>query len=398
MYVRRNPEMKALLEELWKRYLLTATAGDIMLGEVADQLYVSDLDFKALEKKGQKVLLETVVDTGFWDDIEGAVEEILESPERMKPYGELSRWYSADDLAEALYQEILAHTHFYDAKEVTGNPYYRTIHPQKAAAGHIQLTSTDYLAGEFFETYHAAWSREDPFGYADIAFFDDRVPFPVLLENGQVWMSVVMSEIESMKRPIEEAHGQVITYGLGLGYYTFMAAEKEDVESVTVVEMNPAVISLFTRYLLPQFPHKEKIHIVKGDAMQFVDRQADGEYDEAFADFWGGVEAALPFYLDFYPKTARFTKTRFSYWIESCFLEYYFRPVLLKVLMEKGTGEKKILPKVGKFAGQVEKEFEAYLWSVEGELETADDIWRWLNIKTLLPLMRRFAVKRSGGE
>lgn len=71
-------------------------------------------------------------------------------------------------------------------------------------------------------------------------------------------MSLVMSEIESMEEPLRLARGKVITYGLGLGYYAFMAAQKETVDSVTIVEMNPSIIKIFNDVLLPQFPHKEK--------------------------------------------------------------------------------------------------------------------------------------------
>lgn len=36
------------VEDLWKKYLLSVTAQDMLLGEVADHLYVEDLDFRPL--------------------------------------------------------------------------------------------------------------------------------------------------------------------------------------------------------------------------------------------------------------------------------------------------------------------------------------------------------------
>ena len=44
-------------------------------------------------------------------------------------------------------------------------------------------------AYEFFQSYHQTYDRDDPFFYAELGFFTDRVEFPVLLENGNVWMS-----------------------------------------------------------------------------------------------------------------------------------------------------------------------------------------------------------------
>ncbi len=393
MYIVRNTEMKEAITGLWQKYLLSITAGDIMLGEVADQLYVSDLNFKKLLQQGEGALLEAVVDTGFGDTIDDTVENFIDNPEGLKPYSELLDFYTPDDLWEALFQEIKKHTHYYDAASVTKSPYYKRVHAPTATAGAITLGTADYLGGEFFQTYHRGFSAEDPFGYADIGFFESKVRFPVLLEQGNVWMSVVMSEIESMEEPIAAAHGKVITYGLGLGYYAFMAAAKDDVESVTVVEMNPQVISLFEKNLLNQFPHPEKIHIVQADALEFIDAQKDGEYDVAFSDFWAGVTDGLDLYMKFMPKTLRFQKTRHDYWIETCFMEYYFRPTMMKVLMEKGLGRKVQLPDMGKKERNICRRFEEFLWKWDARIETVEDLYEILDTPSVIGLMREF-----GGE
>lgn len=391
MYIVRNDEMKKAVTELWKQYLLAITAGDIMLGEVADQLYVSDLDYKSLMKSGKKKLLTAMMDIGFVDSIDDAIENLYEDPDDMKPFSELTQYMNPEEAYGALYRYIMGHIKYYDAKEVTQNPYYTHVKAPTAEKGNITLTTTDYLAGEFFQTYHKRFDRKDPFGYSNIGFFDNRVEFPVLLENGNVWMSVVISEIESMEEPIELAHGKVITYGLGLGYYAFMAADKPDVESVTVVEMNPKVISLFEKNILPQFPHKEKIHIVEADALEFIDQQEDGAYQVAFSDFWGGVTDGLELYLKFMPKTARFQKTRHEYWIETCFLEYYFRPVMMKVLMKKVWGKNIALPKGPAAETKAQKAFEKFLETWDVSIDSIDQLYDVLENKTLIPLMRRFA-------
>ena len=206
-------------------------------------------------------------------------------------------------------------------------------------------------------------------------------------------MSVVVSEIESMKAPIEAARGKVVTYGLGLGYYAFMASEKPSVESVTVVEMNPDVISLFEKNILPQFPHKEKIHICNADAFEFIDRQKDGDFDAAFSDFWGGYFDGLALYRRFFPKTVRFKKTKHFYWIESAFADYFFRPVIMKFLMKKGKHISIPMPSLSKEAEMLQNRFEIYLESKEGILASSDDIYRLLSEETLISLMRDFLKK-----
>ena len=206
-------------------------------------------------------------------------------------------------------------------------------------------------------------------------------------------MSVVPSEIRSMEKDIEAAKGKVITYGLGLGYYAFMASEKEEVESVTVVEMNRDVISLFKRNILPQFPNKEKIRIIEADAFAFIEKQEDGIYDTAFSDFWSGVDDGLDLYLRFMAKTARFAKTKHSYWIDTCFMEYFFRPVLIRGLMEQITGKKIIMPEVSGRIRKVQNRFETYLKTKNDRITSPEELTLLFTNESMISLMRDFAVK-----
>ena len=76
-------------------------------------------------------------------------------------------------------------------------------------------------------------------------------------------MSVCPSEINSMARHIDKAHGRVLVLGLGLGYYLYMSSMKPEVNSVDVVECQPEIIKLFDENLLPQFPFREKIRLFR---------------------------------------------------------------------------------------------------------------------------------------
>ena len=70
-----------------------------------------------------------------------------------------------------------------------------------------------------------------------IGFFETEFKFPALLENDRIWMTITPNEIETMKEPVDGAFGNVLTFGLGLGYYAYMVSEKENVESVTDLRM-----------------------------------------------------------------------------------------------------------------------------------------------------------------
>ena len=105
---------------------------------------------------------------------------------------------------------------------------------------------------------------------SQIGFFRERFAYPAVEQDGREWMAVKPSEIETMRAPIEEATGRVVTFGLGLGYFAYMVSEKPDVTSLDIVERSEEAIALFERHILPQFPNKEKIRIIRSDAFGFL--------------------------------------------------------------------------------------------------------------------------------
>lgn len=379
---------KEAISDLYKKYLLAQTAGDIMLGEVSEHLYVSDLDFK---QKNHVTLKKSIVEVGFYETVETGVINLFNYKKDMKPYSLLTDYMNADEMVEKLLSYIEKHTTIYNAKEILENPYYKTVRITEDTRNGITLKENNYLPGEFFQTYRSTYDDKDPFAYADIGLFDDEVHFPMILEEGNVWMSVVMSEILSMQEPIQKAKGNVITYGLGLGYYTFMVSEKKDVESITVIEMNPDVIALFKKNLLPQFPHKEKVKIIQADAYEYVKTQKDGQYDYAFSDFWGGMVDGVQLYLPFARASAKFKKTKSDYWIETCFLEYFFRPALLKVLMSLVSDKKILLTEEEPQIQKIQKKFIAYCAKQNYEIKNEKDLYQLLSTENLINWMRDFA-------
>ena len=40
-------------------------------------------------------------------------------------------------------------------------------------------------------------------------------------------MTITPDEIETMKEAVDQAFGNVLTFGLGLGYYAYMVSEKD---------------------------------------------------------------------------------------------------------------------------------------------------------------------------
>lgn len=213
----------------------------------------------------------------------------------------------------------------YREGELEQNPYIRDVHLENMRNGDMFLGHADYQPYEAFSYGNLIPVGNKGIKHAEDSVFSILAPkmatidhvfqFPVLLERDRVWMSITPSEIETMKEPLSHAHGKVLMLGCGLGYSAYIASLMEDVESVTIVEANPKVISLFETYILPQFKTKDKIRIIHDDAFAFVSELKDGEYDYCFADIWAS-NADIFSYFRLRRIMSRLPSIEAHYWVE----------------------------------------------------------------------------------
>ena len=157
-----------------------------------------------------------------------------------------------------------------------------------------------------------------------VGYFDEEFIYPAIYEKGVLWMSVTPNEVNTMKEPIDKAFGRVLTFGLGLGYFAYMASLKDEVEKITIVESNETTIKIFEKYILPQFKFKDKIEIIKADAFKFAESEyKSGKYDYVFADIWHDAGDGLGCYTKFKRLEKLNPNLVYDYWIEKtikCYL------------------------------------------------------------------------------
>ncbi len=219
------------------------------------------------------------------------------------------------------------------------NPYYKNIRVTPVHEGAWELRYEPYEPYEAF-IYDDALVDENQ-NYLErtrMGFFDEPFEFLAVAEKGVTWMSITPNEIETMQKAIDESHGHVVTFGLGLGYFAYMASIKATVASVTIIETNPQIIAMFQKYILPQFPVKEKIRIIRKDAFDYISQtMTQSDFDFAFVDLWHGGEDGLPLYLQMKKWERKFPQTKFSYWLETSLL-VMLRRCLLTLLEEEMAG------------------------------------------------------------
>lgn len=204
-----------------------------------------------------------------------------------------------------------------DAKRYTENSYYKNIRITDIKDGEWELRQESYAPYRAV-ICHDMMLLEDFREVPPLGFFPEEFKFPAVLEGGNEWMTLTPVDLDTSEEAIEAAHGKVITFGLGLGYYAYMCSEREEVSSITVVERSADVIRLFKTHILPQFPHRDKVRIIEADAFEYAAEVMPKEgYDVAFVDTWRDAKDGTPMYRRMKPLETLSPNTRFLYWIEN---------------------------------------------------------------------------------
>ena len=233
---------------------------------------------------------------------------------------------------EAIYQTYIAPNVFSIAKkEFENNPYYQIVKPKEIKYKNYQLTYDFYSPYELF-AYDDIEVDANYIEHSKLAYFKDEFKFLALNYNNVTWMSITPNEIKTMEPAINKAKGNIIVFGLGLGYFAFMASRKEEVKSVTIIENDINIINIFKTNLLPSFPNKDKIKIIQQDALEVINNPLN--YDFAFVDLWHSVEDGLDIYLQFKKIEKNNPNVIFTYWLDNSFYAL-FRRAFITLLSEQ---------------------------------------------------------------
>lgn len=210
--------------------------------------------------------------------------------------------------------------HKLEVKDYIRNPYYENIPFNNKKIDSWQIKKGKYKPYELF--VFADFKYENDLVIPQVGYFNEPFYYLAVYDNNRLWMSITPNEINTMKQPINKAKGNVLTFGLGLGYFAYMCSLKDDVKSVTIVEKDERVIKLFKEYILPYFVSIEKINIIKEDAYAYLSKMNDDMYDYVFVDIYHDAGDGKEVYLKMNQYRNRFKKTIFEYWIYNTIKHY----------------------------------------------------------------------------
>ncbi len=172
----------------------------------------------------------------------------------------------------------------------------------------------------------------------NLGYFNNEFQYLTLSYKNEIWMLITPNEINTMSKQIAVAKGNVLTFGLGLGYYQFMISLKENVNNIYIVEKDKNIIDIFSKFILPRFQYKNKIKIINEDALIFIKKDIlKYNFDFLFLDLYHNPNDGLEFYLRFKILENKFPQATFSYWLNDSLLSL-IRRIFINFLIEQYEG------------------------------------------------------------
>lgn len=226
-------------------------------------------------------------------------------------------------------------------EEFKNNPFIKNIKLENISDKNIEIKNDFFDKNQIFinNTYSINGISET----ANLGYFQEQVSFPVIYQNDMPWMSIVPSEINTMKEDIEKMHGNILVLGCGLGYIAYMLSLKNNVNKITIIDINSKIVNIFKKYILPQMPNN-KIEIKICDAIEFL-RTNKTQYDFIYCDIWYNGIDGLPLYLKIKEIEQGYKNTKFLYWIEDEIIEQIRIKIYQDVLNNQLTKNEEILLK-----------------------------------------------------
>ncbi len=231
---------------------------------------------------------------------------------------------------------------FISAKEYQNSPYNRTIKLDKIQSAEFRYQVETINPNELFSISSIQYDPKRELNDSmRLVALDEPYEAAFLYQNDEVWMLDAPSEAETINPYAKKAHGNVLAFGLGIGYFPFMAMLNPNVKRITVIEKSKAVIDLFNTFIKPQFPKNISFDIIESDAFDYFNEADLNDYDYVFVDIWQSnddglllieklLENVLPEFdkVDFWIETSCFEvmPTLMFYYFESLSRNKTFKP------------------------------------------------------------------------
>lgn len=225
------------------------------------------------------------------------------------------------DYPELSDKEVIDGFLYYPVDDFLASPFHQKIHFENIQEADVKL---EWLELEADVLFNFSGIQSDPQkelkDWIQLRALDKPLKTLSLSINDEIWMLDVPSESSTIDPCALKASGNVLTFGLGIGYFVYMASLNKSVKSITVVEENQRVIELFNKYILPQFNLQIDFSIIEGNAFDYFNEEFLTTYDYTFVDIYqssdDGLEMEMKLLEQYNPSF-----NHLDFWIENSIFE-----------------------------------------------------------------------------
>ena len=183
---------------------------------------------------------------------------------------------------------------FLSSQKWKESPYHQAVTEKLLSEHNSRYQSQWFAGGRLFNADAVQPDRRRELGdWMKLRAMDEDIETLILSENETEWMLDAPSEMATNDPYARKAHGKTITFGLGIGYFLFMALRNPDVSHITVIERDAETIERFREVLLTLFPDQDRFDIQCEDAFSVWNKEVLSAYDYLYADIWQSSEDGL---------------------------------------------------------------------------------------------------------
>lgn len=248
-------------------------------------------------------------------------------------YDLTSSYLDEDDKVE-LKSNLNNKINLLDINNFLDNPYNKNIQIKEVKYKDYLLSYETLKANEIFINDEININENNNYlETTSLAYFTKDYKYLTLSKDNVIWMSINPNEINTMDEDIKSMHGNILVLGLGLGYISYMLSLKDDVSSITIIEKDEEIITLFKKYILDKFNFKNKIKIIHQDALDFLKTTSLDSYQFIYVDLYHNPNDGLKLFLDIKKIEAKNPSIKFLYWLNKSLFSLV-RRILLTLFIE----------------------------------------------------------------
>ncbi len=136
------------------------------------------------------------------------------------------------------------------------------------------------LVSENFEVFKKKFHYENGDYYENVILYDRK--------QSRTMMDNSILELDTCKKFIDNANGDVLIFGLGLGFVVFPLLKDDSIKSIKIVELDSGVIDMI-KPIVKKYDVSNKVEVLQGDVFNYH-KSMTSNFDSIWIDIWNKFE------------------------------------------------------------------------------------------------------------